>query len=1080
MRVHSRKIAFGSFVLLQFWMVASIRGAADPAEDRARLDFFEKQVRPILSEKCFSCHGPEKQKGGLRLDSREAILQGGDSGPAVEPGRADESLLIEAVRRTEALSMPPKGALAPSAIEALVRWVDDGAHWPSTGTRAGVAAGVRPRGSFSDEDRSWWAIQPLRVVESPDVERDGWARGAIDRFVLAELSKRSLEPAPEADRTTLIRRLSFDLIGLPPTPAEVEAFVSDPASDAYERLVERLLASPRYGERWARHWLDLVRYAESDGYRADHYRPEAWHYRDYVIRSFNEDKPYDRFLREQIAGDELYPGDSDASIALGYLRHGIYEYNNRDARTQWATILGDVTDTTADVFLGLGLQCAKCHDHKFDPLLQVDYYRLQAFFAPMFPRDDLSSAGPGELEAYREALAAWEEKSLEIRREIEELERPFRRDAAESAITKFPDDIQAIARKADADRTPLERQLAWFVDRQIDFEYSRLETFVKGPAKEKLVALGKRLAALESSRPAAPPKPPTVRDVGPIPPPTTLPKRPGEAIEPGIPSILDARPLRIEPIPGVASTGRRAALANWLADPTNPLTARVIVNRVWQHHFGRGLAANPSDFGRLGEPPSHPALLDRLADQFIRSGMRIKDLHREIVNSSTYRQSSDHPEAERQRLIDPDNRLLWRGATRRLAAEQIRDAILAATGELQDRAGGEGVLPTAPRRSIYTRVLRNSRDPLLESFDLPLFFTSEPTRETTTTPLQSLYLINSPAMLDRSKAFANRLVRETGPSASAADRVEAAYKIAFGRTPSSVEREEGAAFLEAQAAKVDLADASRPETTFRSDRMPKRDGRAAVFDGTPSGARLEIPHRPMLEANEFTIEAYVLVRSVAKDAGVRTIAAKWNGDPKSSGWSFGVTGQASRHKPRVLVLQLFGDRSTGGPGEEVAFSDQALALDRPYYVAAVVERRGPDRSASTVTFHIQELTSEDEPLLTSRVAHRSISTSNREPLSIGGRSARSSAPFHGLIDDVRFSAEALPPNRLAHRSESVGPRLMGHWRFDLDSGVYADSSGHGLEIRPVEPVKSRIDPANEALADFCHVLLNSSEFLYVP
>ncbi|MFM7100902.1 MAG: DUF1549 domain-containing protein, partial [Verrucomicrobiota bacterium] len=581
---------------------------------RAAGDVFEEKVRPILRRHCFECHshGAERIRGGLVLDSPAGLLAGGDRGPAVIAGQPAASRLIQAVRHADPdLAMPlRKPRLDPADLAVLEEWVRSLDPAGPTGP-PGAGRGRTP-GRITDADRQWWAFQPVRDPEPP-ADPGGGSRSPIDRFIRARLAGAGLTPAPEADRTALIRRLSLDLTGLPPDPAEVERFVGDASPAAYEALVDRLLGSPAYGERWARYWLDLVRYAESDGYRVDDYRPHVWRYRDWVVRSFNEDRGYDRFVQEQLAGDELRPGDPEASrVATAFLRHWIYEYNNRDARGQWQTILNDLTDVTGDVFLGLGLQCARCHDHKFDPILQRDYYRLQAFFAPLLPRDDLVVATAGERAAYEAALGRWEAATVEGRAALAELERPHREQAAAEAISKFSEDLQELLRKPRPSRTIREHQVAELAYRQVDYEFNRLASRIKGADKERRDALLKGLAAFDTLKPAPLPPAFTATDVGPEAPPVYLPRaQDGPPVEPGWLSVLDERPARVEPPTGVRNTtGRRSTLARWLTDPAHPLTARVLVNRVWQQHFGRGLVATSSDFGRLGEPPSHPELLD--------------------------------------------------------------------------------------------------------------------------------------------------------------------------------------------------------------------------------------------------------------------------------------------------------------------------------------------------------------------------------------------------------------------------------------------------------------------------------------
>src|SRR5262245_6776287 len=648
-------------------------------------------------------------------------------------------------------------------------------------------------------------------------------------------------------------------MGLPPTPQQADEFVaaweapSAKRQDVYETLVDRLLASPRYGERMARVWLDLVRYAESDGFRLDSYRPGAWHYRDWVIRAFNNDKPYDQFLREQLAGDEIDPDDPECLTATGYLCHGIYEYNQRDARTQWNDMLNEVTDVTADVVLGLGMGCARCHDHKYDPILQKDYFRLRAFFEPLMFYDDRPLASAQQSADYRDKLAKWEKQAAPVLDQIAKFEAPVKTKLDAEFTAKFPKDIQEMMRKPLAERTPLERQLAALAYRQVQYEFDRIDTHVKGEAKAKLIELRKDLHRYDAVKPHDLPLGLTVRDVGPLAPPTLIPKKANsEPIAPGVLTILNEAPADITPMKG--STGRRVALANWLTRPDHPLTARVMVNRLWQMHFGRGIVATSSDFGHLGEKPSHPELLDWLAAEFVnptfspgsqnRGEARpwsIKHIHRLIVTSRTYRQSaligdfgSRKPNRNPQ-LVDPENRLLWKMPTRRLEAEQIRDAILAVTGKLDVTAGGPGVEPREPRRSIYCKVMRNTRDPLLDAFDWPENFQSTAQRNVTTTATQALLMLNSPFMLRQAQDFAARLQKENHSTDDAL--VNAAIRHAFGRSATAEETRVGVEFLKKQAERI------QPKKTvvFDTGKMPFREGRAIAL--TPGGPhpRLHVP-----------------------------------------------------------------------------------------------------------------------------------------------------------------------------------------------------------------------------------------------
>jgi hypothetical protein len=674
---------------------------------------------------------------------------------------------------------------------------------------------LRPkRGDVTDADRAFWSFRPVKDPQVPVVDDHGWGRTPVDRFIFASLSQRGLSPANEADRVALMRRATFDLHGLPPTPQELDAFVADPSSDAYEKLIDRLLASPRYAERWARHWLDLVRYAESDGFKQDTYRPAAWPYRDYVIQSFNDDKPYDRFVVEQIAGDELAPGDPKVMVATGYLRHGTYEYNQRDVPKQRSEILNDVTDVTGDLFLGLSVGCARCHNHKFDPITQADYYRLQAFFTPLLARD-VPMATPAKQAETAAAIAVWEQKSAGVRAELAALEAPFIRESEKVAIGKFPPDMQAILAVADDQRSPLQKQLAALAYRQIhDAEENPPVKIADKDLKARHAELKKQLAAFETERPAPLQNVQVACDVGPIAPPTIIPSTTEQPVEPGCPSVLEGDTLSLPSIaPTASSTGRRTALAKWITDPTNPLTARVIVNRVWQYHFGRGLVGTSSDFGTLGERPSHPELLDWLASRFVEAktstgqglGWQFKPLHRLIMTSAVYRQSALQSPSQAAQAADPDNRLLWRMTTRRLDAEQVRDAMLAVSGELSGDVGGPSVDASVARRSVYVKTIRNNRDRLLDAFDQPESFCSVADRNATTTATQALIMINGEWPLKRAKAMAARLRREA-TTADPGALVEAAYRLAWARSPKPDERDSALELItrtEAQASEAE-------------------------------------------------------------------------------------------------------------------------------------------------------------------------------------------------------------------------------------------------------------------------------------
>ncbi len=1066
------------------FLAASSLGAQASADPEGA-EFFETKIQPIFQEHCYKCHSHgEKIKGGLVVDSHDGLLTGGDTGPAVVAGDPEKSLLIEAIRyENQDLQMPPKGKkLTDSQIALVTEWVKRGAPWAK---EDGSKVAKRAKGTITDEDRQWWAFQPVAKVEPPAVA-SSWGNHDIDRFILARLNVDSLQPAPPASPEHLIRRVYFDLVGLPPGPEDVAAFVSETrelqsADQAYEQLVDRLLASPQYGERWARHWLDLVRYAESDGYRVDDYRPNAWHYRDYVIRSLNADKPYDRFVQEQLAGDELWPEDPDARIATGYLTHWIYEYNNRDAEGQWSNILNDITDTTTDVFMGMGVQCARCHDHKFDPILQKDYFRLQAFFAPIMPYAEGSVATAEERAEYERKLADYDAKTADLRRQLDELEAPFRTAAAEKAITIFPPETQAILRKPFTERTPYEQQIGALAHRQVEYEYleKRFAARVKEPAKSQRIALIAKLKEFEKDKPAPLPVAPQAGDVGPIAPPVFVPKRRqlGE-IAPGFLTILDEAPARVESPKSQKSTGRRTAFAQWLTQPENPLTARVFVNRVWQYHFGRGLAINASDFGKLGEAPSHPELLDWLTRRFVEGGWSIKRLHRDIVLSATYRQSIHNPIAGQARLKDPENRLLWRANTKRLDAEQIRDAVLATTGELDLEAGGEGVDFSKPRRTIYNKVIRNTRDPVLDVFDVPEGFASMSQRNVTTTPTQSLLMINSKWTLDRARAFASRLRREN--SSDDGEIVADALRLAFGRAPQQTEIDSARRFLDGQTALLAQKETPPEAAPFIGDKMAFRDGTSALFMPASAQDRLVVPDSPAFPRGNFTVEAFITVKSVYDRGNVRTIVSQWDGNKGHPGWSLGVTGKGSRYKPQSLVLQLTGDQpvSEKDPVDRI-FSGLHIELGRPYFVAVSVVLDDP--SEKGITFYAKDLSNDDEPLQAVNIAHTVTSgIRSNVPLVIGALDQSKDHCFDGLIDDVRISNIPLRQEQLLFHTAAQNEHTVGYWKFEGGPGVYKDSSPAGNDIAAARiSIAKRDDPRTAALTDLCHALLNSNEFLYV-
>jgi Protein of unknown function (DUF1553)/Protein of unknown function (DUF1549) len=676
--------------------------------------------------------------------------------------------------------------------------------------------------TFAEDKPALWSMAPPRLHQPPTI-KNAEAATAIDAFLLARLEKAGLSYRRPADKATLLRRVTFDLTGLPPTPREIDAFLKDDSADAYEKVVDRLLASPRFGERAALFWLDVVRFAETDGFKADDKRSNAWRYRDYVIKSLNEDKPFDRFIKEQIAGDEFWPDDADALTATGFLRHYPDEYNAVNLEQRRQEILNDITDTVGQTFLGMTLGCAKCHDHKFDPIKQDDYYRMQAFFAGWKPVDT-PVAPAKQLADYRKQLAEWEAKTAEVRKEIAEIEKPYRIRFSQKQRSRFPDEYARLLDVPDEKRSPLEKQIGTMIEKQVYSDTKTMLTGMKAPEKDRYDELKKRLEAI-GPKPVEPPLTMAMTDVGVDVPGTFLLKRGDwrkreDEIKPGFLSAIDDRLAEVKAPASGKTTGRRTALAEWLTKPDHPLTSRVIVNRLWQQHFGKGIVATPGDFGRQGDKPTHPELLDWLALELAKNGWKLKPLHRLMVLSSAYQQSSTY-DANAAR-VDEENKLLWRMNRRRLEGETIRDAILTASGQINFKMHGPSIYPELPaelkqggwtvspepernRRSIYVYVKRNLRYPLFTAFDSPDRCETCSKRFVTTTAPQALMLLNEKLIVDQAAVFANRVVKEAGDKPDAI--IDSAYRIALGRVPNSEERVALRNFLQRQTAKGDAKQA---------------------------------------------------------------------------------------------------------------------------------------------------------------------------------------------------------------------------------------------------------------------------------
>ena len=825
---------------------------------------FERDIQPIFKSACYECHGPSKQKSKLRLDSRPLALHGGRSGKDIIAGNAAESPLLKRITDPDSAHRMPqdRDALPKEQIELIRQWIEQGANWPDRVANLGAKI-----------DTHWSFVPPARPAV-PQVKDEHWTKNPIDRFILARLEQQQLSPAPAASKEALIRRAYLDVVGTPPSPQEVDDFIHDSSPDAFDKVVDKLLASPGYGERWARHWLDLARYAESEGFKADETRPYIWRYRDYVIKSLNNDKPYDRFIREQIAGDELWPDDPDALVATGFNRHYPDESNARNLMQRRQEILNDITDTVGSVFLGLTVECARCHNHKYDDIPQADYYRLQAFFANIRADDTMVLAPKAKIEQYNQKLTEWDEKTKEIRAEMAKLEEPARKAIIKEYVDKYPPEIQDVLTKAPAQRSAMDWQMFYKASLYLDptspqylAPAAACAAKLKGDQKKRYDELKQELASYDSLKPADLPKCQAIIDVSENAPPTHV-LRVGvydafmAEVQPGFLIALSSQQPQIVPRPDIHSTGRRTALANWLASKDNPLTARVMLNRLWQHHFGDGLVRTAGDFGVQGELPSHPELLDWLAMEFMSPSdgstpWSMKHIHRLILTSATYQLSTAVD--EKTLRADPEDRLLSHYPRHRLEGEVIRDAALAVSGLLDPKMGGPSVMPELPtglnghgwkatadaternRRSIYVFVKRNLRYPMFETFDMPDTVETCSRRYNTITPAQALTMLNSKLTLQWAQAFAGRVLEKSADDADS--QVKDAYRLAFGRQPTNSELKTAKDFLSQQSAVV-----AEREQAGEPLALPTK--MAVGMDKAKAAALVDFCH-VLLNSNEF-------------------------------------------------------------------------------------------------------------------------------------------------------------------------------------------------------------------------------------
>jgi len=869
----------------------------------------DKEIRPIL-DRCLQCHGEAIQMSKLDLRTREGILKGGEKGPAVVPGDSAGSLLYKRItgQQQPVMPMPPVPALSSTEIALVKDWIDQGAQWTAAATAApapaptSAATGGYKEKQLTDKDRQWWAFQSPVRHPAPHVADERWSRNPIDAFVRDMLTKKGLEPAPEADKRTLIRRAYLDLVGLLPPPAEVEKFVNDPSPKAYENLIEKLLASPHYGERWGRDWLDVARYADSSGFEFDITVENGWRYRDYVIKAFNEDKPYNQFIIEQLAGDELDHPTFDSLTATSFYRIGPrVRFREKNYPSYRYDYMDDMVRTTFQGFMGLSVNCARCHDHKFDPITRMDYYRSVAAFwgyvdydHPLAPKEKVA-----EYERIKKDL---EKQITPLQQEIARIEKPYREKQREQqiqdALKKFPEDIQLAIKTPEAQRTAGQKLLVAQVlispeDANPDMITADLNATAKSKAQAKAnqvfgVAGGegynrrglKLSPEDEAKRKALQTQIETIAERMPDPLPTadgvrdgdyrltpdglgdsTIPgtgrptydvkccyiPQPGQKyevppvyfaaagddikfnestfpVQPGFLQVLSkgTPPPAVDPPKRTdyVTSGRRRALAEAIASPDNPLTARVMINRIWGWHFGRGIVATPGNFGKMGELPSNPELLDWLATEFVRQGWSIKQMQRLIMTSETYKMASAYYQATDLEK-DPTNVYLWRFPVRRLEAEIIRDSVLDASGDLNLKAGGPAFFPSIPlsvradqprgtwemtkegpdtwRRSVYAYIKRGLKYPMFEVYDLPDLNTTCERRSVSTVPTQALTMLNNEFMLIQADHFAQRVWKEAGNNP--AEQVKTIYRIAFSRDPNQKELDSNLAFLSKQREK---------------------------------------------------------------------------------------------------------------------------------------------------------------------------------------------------------------------------------------------------------------------------------------
>jgi len=821
--------------------VAIVFAAQQPA------DLFTQKVAPIFEANCVACHGAQIQRSAFDARTEAAVLKGGKRGASIVPGKPEESLLYKLITHKEEPEMPMGGKLTDVEIAVIAEWIK------SVKAPAASADVIPTRNAgyaITAKDRAWWSfVKPVRPTV-PTVQNRKWVRNEIDAFVLNKLEANGLQPSAPADPRTLIRRVYYDLIGLPPSPEEVEAFVKNPSNAAYEKIVDKLLSSQHYGERWGRHWLDLARYADSGGYEFDYDRPHAWHYRDWVIKAFNSDMPYNEFVLAQLANDQLKPGDPEALVPTMFCLNGptqdnaVTEENRAD---ELSDILDDMVATTSSVFMGVTMGCARCHDHKYDPLPTKDYYRMAAVFSP-FEKTTKPLVTEADIAAHKEANKAVDEKQRPYRQQLSALEKPLRQRLMNEKIEFHLALAEKTNSLGDKTKEQYRTELAARLAREVNIQSEDIDEIITPEQQVTRKQLLKQIEDLNKTRP----KPyNAAMGMGDKNNPSKMHvylrgnwRTKGDEVQPGLPTVLsDGKDLQ--------PTNRRKQLAEFIASPENPLTARVAVNRIWKYHFGNGIVKTTSDFGLTGDRPSHPELLDWLAVQFMQGDQSNpkskiqnpksttwswKAMHRLMVLSNTYRQSSQHNEQAAAK--DLDNRLMWRMNPRRLEAEAIRDSMLVVSNKLNKQMYGPGIYPRIDpdivntgsrprwpldaqdnhdtfRRSIYIFVKRSVPLPLVEVFDCPVTVVTAPNRATSTVSPQALALMNNEFVLEQAKFFAERVTTEAGAEVN--QQIARAFQIALHRKPSKQEQDWSLNFLTSQAKGYAQKNQDKPDAAALRD-----------------------------------------------------------------------------------------------------------------------------------------------------------------------------------------------------------------------------------------------------------------------